>query len=540
VDEFLWERPRAVAFFAAGNAGPTGRTITDPSLSKSAVAVGATLTTLDSVTELGQWLYPVAVLTAYTGGVGPAPAPLHAGVSACWGAGPVRAPFELAKGIVSGAARLFVASGGAVCTGGIGMAGAAGCVVLAQRTGGCTDATRSAVAAAAGAAALVLHWDDPVPVPYTGSSAAAATVPVLGITDGDAAELLTLASSNGGAAAVALHFTAGAGLDASALATYTSAPGGPRTASGFSSRGPTRDGRAKPELATVGYTQSAHAQPGAAPYAQGLAAVSYKAGTSMATPLAAGAAALARQWAAAVLGVADPSGALVKAILVHAGDGATDAPSAALGWGALELANVVGAAWQVAWADDAHALATGAAGTGEARYTVTVGGAPGGTALRATLVYYDYPGAVAGASSALVNDLDLRLVGPGGTPTVRGNGGSSADARNPTERATVAVPGAGTTWRVYVRNGGGVLQGGLEGYQPYALLITAPAGSTVSGPVSVGTVAGALVAVPGGNAAPRGDAAPLPIDLQPSGAARAAAALWPALLAGAAAVAAVL
>src|SRR5206468_8087123 len=85
----------------------------------------------------------------------------------------------------------------------------------------------------------------------------------------------------------------------------------------FSSRGPADDGRVKPDIVAPGtnIVSARSHYPGAGtlygPYETNANYV-YSAGTSMATPLAAGAGVLAPQWLT-LHGIADPSGASVKA-----------------------------------------------------------------------------------------------------------------------------------------------------------------------------------------------------------------------------------
>lgn len=102
---------------------------------------------------------------------------------------------------------------------------------------------------------------------------------------------------------------------------------GPDYLAEFSSRGPTGDGRRKPDVVSPGmHIQSARAQPSNQGECDGSGGLTFKAGTSMATPLVSGAAALVRQYFEEgwhVSGKASPSdgfsprASLVKAVIVN-------------------------------------------------------------------------------------------------------------------------------------------------------------------------------------------------------------------------------
>lgn len=185
----------------------------------------------------------------------------------------------------------------------------------------------------------------------------------------------------------------------------------------FSSRGPASDGRIKPTLVAPGVriASAANGQE---------CAVVERSGTSMATPIAAGAAALVRQYftegwypggqpdPASAL---EPSAALLRAVLI-AGADRLAAPEAEAGFGRLDVDGALhfeGEGTRLFVADGEEALETGEA----ARYTLQLD-QPGDLAV--ALAWTDRPG-VSGAAKALVNDLDLRIYGPDGR-VVLGNG----------------------------------------------------------------------------------------------------------------------
>ena len=126
----------------------------------------------------------------------------------------------------------------------------------------------------------------------------------------------------------------------------------PNSMASFSSRGPTADGRIKPDVVAPGTwvlsVRAAQAPDGSfwGNFNQDYA---FMGGTSMATPLAAGGAALVREWMEKARGIATPSAALLKALLVN---GATQLPGEKVasnnsGYGRIDLKNTLGANYVV-------------------------------------------------------------------------------------------------------------------------------------------------------------------------------------------------
>lgn len=239
----------------------------------------------------------------------------------------------------------------------------------------------------------------------------------------------------------------------------------------FSSRGPTADGRIKPDLCAPGTnviscrSHTPTADTGWAIYNSNYI---YWGGTSMSAPQVCGAAALAREYYQTVKGI-NPSAALIKATLIN---GAIDispgqygtglarecypVPDNSQGWGRLNVKQSLcpDPPTVSEFADETAALATG--DYRDYYYTVVNNTVP----LKVTLVWTDYPGSVL-AAKELVNDLDLTVVSP--------TGASQPFAPNRTdnvEQVTIAVPEMGT-YRVRVS-----AYNVPMGPQDYALVVT--------------------------------------------------------------------
>jgi hypothetical protein len=252
----------------------------------------------------------------------------------------------------------------------------------------------------------------------------------------------------------------------------------------FSGRGPADDGRIKPEIVAPGtniVSTASHTAGVFYTFGKYGADYAYDNGTSMSVPMISGLAALTRQWLAEARGIAAPSAALVKALLLN---GARDLspgqygigaqreipqfwPNNAAGWGRAAITDTIALAGnQSIWLADPQA---GLAQGGSARYSLKVSaGAP----LRISLAWTDYPASPV-SSRALVNDLDLEVQPPSG-PLLRGNAAadlpascrdaiSGADRCDNVESLEIDVPEAGI-YTVTVR-GTAVPQGP----QPFAL-----------------------------------------------------------------------
>jgi hypothetical protein len=259
---------------------------------------------------------------------------------------------------------------------------------------------------------------------------------------------------------------------------------------GSSSRGPTDDGRRKPDIlapamsivSAAGDTNNgATVEP---------PVTSSKTGTSMATPTASGGAALLRQYfmegfyplGRRTEGEAlEPTGALMKAALINgAAPFTANWPDNNAGWGRMWLANSV--YFEGGERRHRHWMRSNEAGleTGDVEeFTLQV---HAGQELRATLAWYDVEGAL-GSGVTLVNDLDLELVAPDATQylgNVYASGqsttGGSRDDRNTVEQVRLTAPAAGTyTLRVRATSVPGNGRAGSH-RQGYALVVGASMG----------------------------------------------------------------
>lgn len=236
--------------------------------------------------------------------------------------------------------------------------------------------------------------------------------------------------------------------------------------------GPTADGRRKPEIFLPGCNTTSALAGSACSTIQ-------LTGTSMASPAVTGSAALVRQYyvdgfyPSGMANSADsltPTGALIKATVLNSSvdmTGISGYPSDQEGWGRVLLDSAlffVGDPGGM-FAEDvrnANGLSTGQFN----EYTINVVGSS--PRLKITLVWTDPPASAStGTGPAWVNDLNLEVVGPGGT--YLGNvfsGGQSvtggvADDKNNVEMVILNSPPAGAyTLRVT----GAAVNVGTQGY----------------------------------------------------------------------------
>ncbi|MGA1849131.1 MAG: S8 family serine peptidase, partial [Thermoplasmatota archaeon] len=234
----------------------------------------------------------------------------------------------------------------------------------------------------------------------------------------------------------------------------------------FSSRGPTDDGRLKPDVVAPGTnilsvrsTQTTATGWGAFAHNSNYL---FMGGTSMSTPLTAGMVALIRDFYNGTLGLDKPSGALMKATLIN---GATDLtpgqygtsnatiqeinrrPDNDQGWGRVNITESISPReGNLAFQDVKGGLQTGQS------FETYLRVLSGAKELRMTLVWPDSPGDMA-AAIKLVNDLDLIVQAPNGT-IYHGNDlihpyNDTTDRINPVEGISVSDPFVGL-WKITV------------------------------------------------------------------------------------------
>ena len=185
----------------------------------------------------------------------------------------------------------------------------------------------------------------------------------------------------------------------------------------FSSRGPVDDGRLKPDLSAPGtyILSTKSSQTTSTGWAAYNSSYTYMGGTSMATPITAGATALLLEHLIENQNHADPSSALIKAILTASAQDMTGqyssntngagetAPNEHEGWGILDMHTAMQASFV-----DGDSVETGDSWGWSFQVP---SGAPD---FRVTAAWTD-PASTPSASTNLVNDLDLNVKDPSGT-----------------------------------------------------------------------------------------------------------------------------
>lgn len=252
-----------------------------------------------------------------------------------------------------------------------------------------------------------------------------------------------------------------------AAPTTDLAAGDPAHMAPFSSRGPTRDGRIKPEIVAPGtYVLSTRSrQLSEKTWGYGRYGTSslymFDCGTSMATPLTAGAVAVVREYLRTKARIAAPSAALLKASIVAGAipiNGRGGPPDMDQGFGRVNVDAVVAPATPLkATFVDGPKLATG--DLHEQALQVVEPGHP----IKVALAYSDYLGA------NLVNNLNLVVRAPDGTVLTGNAAAGSTALDNVNNVETVLTPNAAQgVWRIQV-----VASNVANGPQPFGLAILA-------------------------------------------------------------------
>jgi uncharacterized membrane protein len=249
--------------------------------------------------------------------------------------------------------------------------------------------------------------------------------------------------------------------------------GAPDTLSDGSSRGPTDDGRIKPDVTAPGsWVRSCRSQD-----ADDIGGASWSSqwyleysGTSMAAPNAAGASVLIREYLMEVAGRPAPQGALIKGLLILGAEdaGTRDIPNMNEGWGRVNLANsLIPGTDTGIWVDDRTTVRSGQ--SREYQFNLSRSNTP----FKVVLTWSDYPGST-WSSKQLQNDLDMVVTAPDGTEYLgndfasgRSTTGGDADDTNNVEVVLVDQADIGV-WTVRITD---VAHGGQSSDQPFALAV---------------------------------------------------------------------
>jgi uncharacterized membrane protein/subtilisin family serine protease len=193
---------------------------------------------------------------------------------------------------------------------------------------------------------------------------------------------------------------------------------------GFSSRGPTADGRTKPDVVASGahVVSSAARRPTTMPFsppADGGDSWTSASGTSMSCPATAGAVAEVYAFSNTMWDH-NPSPAMVKALLINGADKLNSDPiypGTRQGWGRVNLTKLIETPfYRTFYYDQDEPLQVG--GKDAKRYIYQVG--EGLRTVKFSLVWTDYVGSPS-ASKALVSDLDLVVTDPDGNVFIANN-----------------------------------------------------------------------------------------------------------------------
>lgn len=244
--------------------------------------------------------------------------------------------------------------------------------------------------------------------------------------------------------------------------------------SGFSSKGPVRDGRLKPEIMSQG-------QFVASTWVSNF--YSYNNGTSMAAPGVTGGAALLVQRYRQLNAGANPENGLMKALLCNGSDDkGNNGPDFRYGFGRMNLLR------SVTMMENATYFNSTVANTNTNTHTINV---PANTAQLKVLVYWQDPPASVMAAKTLVNDIDLDVITPSSSTVlpaildtlpanVNNTATAGADHMNNIEQIVINNPAAGA-YDIRIK-GTAIVQNPSQEYflvydiLPVGLVLTTPVG----------------------------------------------------------------
>ncbi|WIA11875.1 hypothetical protein OEZ85_011961 [Tetradesmus obliquus] len=448
VDAWLHSNQDCVSHFAAGNYGESDNldtTITSPAVAKNVVTVGATKSLQPNY--LSQTIAPVFLMSVEVKRAGKAPQYISVRL--------VKADFGGDGTALSGKGLKMVRASPPTACGSLDDAGSGkykDAIVLARR-GTCFFSEKMSAGTAAGAAAVVVVNDraggyfkmDAQDGQFTQG---ATSISLLAVTQRMGDELWSLFDNADSIAAT--------------IERYTDTWEAFEDIAAFSSFGPAKDGRIKPDVVCPGELASASSGQTAVSTDQQTCQIGRKSGTSMATPMVAGHAAIIRQYfmdgfypsgAGKAADAHTPSGPLIKAVMMGGAcdmKGNTeaylpleDSPSMRQGFGRLCLCSSL----KLASKCNTNLQVVDRAVIKDKETHKYCLRSTGGD-VRVMLVWYDPPAAIStgdGSSSTLINDLDLAVTSAGmGGQTLLGNHGQTKDSRNTAERVWLRnVPAGG-------------------------------------------------------------------------------------------------
>jgi hypothetical protein len=249
------------------------------------------------------------------------------------------------------------------------------------------------------------------------------------------------------------------------------------TMAAFSGWGPTDDGRIKPDIVANGTgLYSCHDDSDSAYTSIG--------GTSMSTPNAAGSAALLADYYSSLYPGQAMLSSTLKGLILHTADdppASNPGPDYAFGWG---LMNTYAAAEHIRLDNNyssARYISAGTLNSGTPSHSFTFSW-NGSDPIRATLCWTDPPGSgqsgLDDTTLMLVNDLDLRIYGPGGAPVYypwildpanpANNAATGDNIRDNVEQVYIASPPAAGLYTLEITHKGSL----TDGEQEWSLILS--------------------------------------------------------------------